>query len=148
MLIKKRSKITNPFKWFILSVLFSSVSTQYSIAGLKEQYKKIENCTSGNAQYYQMDIQRDNDGYMYTTTLNTNNFICIINNKVYSKYEHEPSTLAGELNNIFYDELNEMIVDWRIEGNTLVAYLCDATLNKTKCDDPTKLMRLVAGVEI
>ena len=147
MLIKKRSKITNPFKWFILSVLFSSVSTQYCIAGLKEQYQNLENCTSSTAQYYQKDLDMNNDGYMYTTTVNKDNFFCIINNKVYSKLKDDPATLAGELNSIFYDELNQIIVDWRIEKNTLVAYLCEATLNKRICDDPNKLMRLAVGVK-
>ena len=139
--------MTIHFNWFILSVLFSFVSAQYCIAGLKEQYQNLENCTSSTAQYYQKGLGFNNDGSMYTTTVNKDEYFCIINNKVYSKLKDNPATLAGELNNIFYDELNGIIVEWRIEKNNLVAYLCETALNTTKCNDPNKLMRLAIGVK-
>ena len=147
MIIKKLSKIINRFNLLSLSVLFSLVNTQYSIAGLKEQYQNLEKCTSNTAQYYARDIGINPDGSFYTKAVNKNSFLCIINNQILGKEINKPVTVIGFLNDTYYYEIDQVIMDWRIENNGLVSYICDAYMSRTSCDDYDKISRLELGVK-
>ena len=61
MQIQKVGK-KNHFNLYILSLLFSLINTQYSTAGLKEQYQNLEQCTRSTAQYFRKDEIYNNDG--------------------------------------------------------------------------------------
>ena len=146
MKIKILRKKNRNFYLFAFGVLFFLANTQYSIAGLKEQYYKKQACTSKNAQYFQNTLINKN-GYLYVDALNKNDFLCIKNNQILSKKKNQPVEIVGFLNTIYYYETNEVMVDWRIEKNLLVAYICDADIMKTNCRDLNKITRLEMGVK-
>ncbi len=144
MQIQKVGK-KNHFNLYILSLLFSLINTQYSTAGLKEQYQNLEQCTRSTAQYFRKDEIYNNDG-SFTTAVNKDDIFCIINNQVFNRINNEPANLIGILNSTYYDKNEGYIVDIRIEKNELVGYLCDSTWG-SGCDDPNRIERYVIGVK-
>ena len=147
MKIRMLSKKTNNFYLFVFGVLFFLVNTQYSIAGLKEQYYKKAPCTSRNAEYFENSLMYNNNVSLYTDVFNKDGFLCIKNNQIFSERKNQPAEIVGYLNTIFYYETNDVMVDWRIEKNLLVAYICDADKIKKNCKDLNKITRLEMGVK-
>ena len=134
----------------VFGVLFFLVNTQYySIAGLKEQYYKKAPCTSRNAQYFQNSLINKNGSLdtLDTDPSKKDGFLCIVNKKVFSERKNQPVEIVGYLNTIYYYETNDLMVDWRIEKNLLVAYICAADTMKKNCKDLNKIRRLEMGVK-
>jgi len=146
MAIKTKSRIIYKFTLLVFSMFFSLVNAQFSIAGLKEKYQQLNRCTEENARYYMKDTVKNDDGLWITTSVNKDNVICLINNKIYMKMKGETPVFLGELNSLFYYENMNWLLDWRIEQDTLVAYYCEAYESSKDCDNPSQISRLDIGV--
>ncbi len=120
----------NKLSLLALSLLSFSFISNSALADLRESFKNQSICTISNSQY------------VGSTLGGSNTYICVINNVVYRA--SDPSLEPAYLNAAFagkkgvigqkeYNQYDNLLSQFAIEGNELVRYICSGMLD---CEGP------------